>query len=412
MSSSEIHEWLELLEKTKKYISVHKKLPPRKSAIIDDINIRKFMDNNKLKYKKYKGLFEVPSIKYCWEEFMIENIEYFSQINFYYGIRKNELNFMEDDRSKTFEQIDEFYNNCTDWINKLNNCEKYFEKNTKKIDKNNELYTWFMKEYESLLKMENYYVAKYRYNMLHILKKYNNILFCDKSDIIKEIQTGEYYQNKILALVKEQEIYVSCDVRNPVLQNAFRDGLINRFNKCIISNMHFDVCEACHIIPFSESKSFDIDNGLLLNCILHKLFDNYEFSINPVDLIVEVCEKSNNFDYLKQFNKKYIKSLDIYTKTKELLKTHYGIFKEKTKLSSTIYEYVVIKGIEYIKLGSNVYTITDDNPDKLYGTITPEGKFKPISKNDKIIVKGRSKDKTMTDLDAELDAELEAEMNA
>ena len=93
-----------------------------------------------------------------------------------------------------------------------------------------------------------------------------------------------------MALVKKQEIYVSCDVRNPVLQNAFRDGLINRFNKCIISNMHFDVCEACHIIPFSESKSFDIDNGLLLNCILHKLFDNYEFSINPVDLIVEVCD--------------------------------------------------------------------------------------------------------------------------
>ena len=39
--------------------------------------------------------------------------------------------------------------------------------------------------------------------------------------------------------------------------------------------MFDDVCEAAHIIPFCESNDqdcFDIDNGILLNKVLHKLF--------------------------------------------------------------------------------------------------------------------------------------------
>ena len=46
----------------------------------------------------------------------------------------------------------------------------------------------------------------------------------------------------------------------------------------------------------------------------------------------------------------------------------------------------------------------DDKPDELYGTITVEGKFIPTKKNDKIVVKGRSKqEKSVDELEAELD---------
>ena len=188
-------------------------------------------------------------------------------------------------------------------------------------------------------KKERDEILKKELEDLKKLNNDNNKIDNDQSNIIKEIKevkpkikTDEHYKNKISELVKEQSLYICCDVRNPLLQNVFREGLINRFNKCIISDLHFDVCEACHIIPFSESNSFDIDNGLLLNCILHKLFDNYEFSIDSDLLVVEISNKSNNYDYLKIFDKKYINSLEKYKKTRDLLKEHYGIFKEKTKL--------------------------------------------------------------------------------
>jgi type I restriction-modification system DNA methylase subunit len=64
-------------------------------------------------------------------------------------------------------------------------------------------------------------------------------------------------------------------------------------------------------------------------------------------------------------------------------------------------EYVVIKGIEYIKLNDEIYTIDEEGePDKLFGTYTNE-KFKYVTKsNDKIIVKGQNKVKNIEDLEA------------
>jgi hypothetical protein len=44
------------------------------------------------------------------------------------------------------------------------------------------------------------------------------------------------------------------------------------------------------------------------------------------------------------------------------------------------YEYIIIKGKEYIYIDSNVYTIKDNKPNKLYGIITPENKFKMVKK--------------------------------
>ena len=46
--------------------------------------------------------------------------------------------------------------------------------------------------------------------------------------------------------------------------------------------MCINVCDASHIIPFSETLSFDVDNGILLNSILHRLFDKLP-SQKPVE---------------------------------------------------------------------------------------------------------------------------------
>lgn len=69
------------------------------------------------------------------------------------------------------------------------------------------------------------------------------------------------------------------------------------------------------------------------------------------------------------------------------------------------YELVTIKEIDYIKLNDKIYTIDEEGePDEIFGTYT-NGKFKYVTKlNDKIIVKGRNKEKSVEDLEAELEA--------
>ena len=114
-------------------------------------------------------------------------------------------------------------------------------------------------------------------------------------------------------------------IRNPQLQGIFRKQIIMRYNKCIISNMCKSVCEAAHIIPFSETLSFDVDNGILLNDILHKLFDKYYWSINPQSLCVElfIDETNDVYDILKPYENKYIECLKNYPKSIENITIHY-----------------------------------------------------------------------------------------
>ena len=87
------------------------------------------------------------------------------------------------------------------------------------------------------------------------------------------------------------------------------------------------MCEACHIIPFSESNNFDIDNGLLLNSNLHKLFDKYYWSINPETLCIETSDKCNTYDCITLYKNKHLEILQKFNKTIEYLKEHYKQFK-------------------------------------------------------------------------------------
>jgi hypothetical protein len=107
-----------------------------------------------------------------------------------------------------------------------------------------------------------------------------------------------------------------------VKQTEFRNELINRDKNCIISGEPSDICEAAHIIPYNECKNFDVNNGLLLNASLHKLFDKYKFSINPKTLEI-TFDKSllNNNSYINytkyhgvklNLTKKIIKNLEYH----------------------------------------------------------------------------------------------------
>ena len=155
----------------------------------------------------------------------------------------------------------------------------------------------------------------------------------DSSDTYGAKREEEKIQNKIKSELSKNKnspyIIPTNKIRNPILQNYYREGLINRYKKCIISGMHVEVCEACHIIPFSVSENFDINNGILLNSVLHKLFDKHYWSINPSTLCVEISNKCDDFDFLQEYNNRCIDILNQYDDTKHNLRNHYNIFIKK-----------------------------------------------------------------------------------
>lgn len=64
-----------------------------------------------------------------------------------------------------------------------------------------------------------------------------------------------------------------------IAQSLFRDALLRAYQyRCAFTDISFQsVLEACHIVPWSICKPeerLDVRNGLLLNSIHHKFFDN------------------------------------------------------------------------------------------------------------------------------------------
>ena len=112
-------------------------------------------------------------------------------------------------------------------------------------------------------------------------------------------------------------------------QRRFREKLIERYYKCPIDNLDYTLCEACHIIPYSESKEnqkFDVFNGILLTPTLHRIYDKNYFKINEKTCRVEIIEDNIINDNIsicdiKRLvkNGKYIPELD-NPKSKEYLK--------------------------------------------------------------------------------------------
>lgn len=72
-------------------------------------------------------------------------------------------------------------------------------------------------------------------------------------------------------------------------QQQFRDLIVKRDTKCIITGKNIaNECQACHIISVKDRGSYDIDNGLLINSIHHKSFDDNLWCINPETLCVDI----------------------------------------------------------------------------------------------------------------------------
>lgn len=142
-----------------------------------------------------------------------------------------------------------------------------------------------------------------------------------------------YEQNKFLAeynkeLLDTLEIKMYGDIitKNRTGQSSFRKLLVDKYKNCIITGNDADSCHGCHIKPYAvcnEKEMMDINNGLLLDAGIHKLFDNYLITINPTNCRVEVNPKYRKNQYV-QYHNKIINGLS--KQTLKYLKRHYSLY--------------------------------------------------------------------------------------
>jgi len=117
-------------------------------------------------------------------------------------------------------------------------------------------------------------------------------------------------------------------------QEEFRKKIIDRDKQCIVTNSHSNMCEACHIIPYcdcDDNNKYDVNNGILLEAGLHKLFDKYLWSINPNTNKIEVSKQLLNDNSYDLINKHHGKVLNFNNNMKNNLITHYNKFKINQK---------------------------------------------------------------------------------
>jgi hypothetical protein len=133
---------------------------------------------------------------------------------------------------------------------------------------------------------------------------------------------------------KEHETKEMADQRDRADQDNFRENLLDRYGNCIITkkSMH-EILQACHVISHNickehyKEKEYDINNGIILDCNMHKLFDNFLFSINPETRCVEIGKKLKmNKNEYNQYDGMMIESLNF--ETLKNLKHHYYVFKK------------------------------------------------------------------------------------
>ncbi len=116
-------------------------------------------------------------------------------------------------------------------------------------------------------------------------------------------------------------------------QLRFRRDLIARYQHCIITHIPDIMCEACHIVPFcmcSEQQKYDINNGLLLDAGIHKLYDMHMLRINPLTSKIELSKEiltNAKYKHLYRYNKQKI---DLSRETIDYLRLRENIYNKKT----------------------------------------------------------------------------------
>lgn len=103
----------------------------------------------------------------------------------------------------------------------------------------------------------------------------------------------EYCKNYLMIIFSELygldidlQIIRDMDDRSEIVQrreqNNFRQMIVRRFDRCLISDIHNESCQASHIHDLAdEPLNYNLNNGILLSATLHMEFDRLKWCIDP-----------------------------------------------------------------------------------------------------------------------------------
>lgn len=125
-------------------------------------------------------------------------------------------------------------------------------------------------------------------------------------------------------------------VKQRVNQALFRSTVMSSYNyTCCISGVaEPKLLEACHILGWakSEQNRMNPQNGLCMNSLFHKAYDNYLLAVSP-DLEVKIseallyCAREEKFrSYLAALEGGKISTPDKFLPKREFLEEHYAEF--------------------------------------------------------------------------------------
>jgi hypothetical protein len=89
------------------------------------------------------------------------------------------------------------------------------------------------------------------------------------------IKNKELFKIMVNANLWANDIYEINEKKERKEQQKFRENILNRDKKCIVTDIISIECEACHIVPVADGGYYDIDNELLINSNHHITFDKY-----------------------------------------------------------------------------------------------------------------------------------------
>lgn len=98
----------------------------------------------------------------------------------------------------------------------------------------------------------------------------------------------ELFKNAIFYIMYVKEINFYNEKKERYHQKKFSKKIFERDKKCIVIRKGNSVeFEASHIVPVSDGGDYTESNGILLTRNLHKLYDEYLWSINPETLCID-----------------------------------------------------------------------------------------------------------------------------
>lgn len=143
---------------------------------------------------------------------------------------------------------------------------------------------------------------------------------------INELLDYEYYMNVQLESFQDINSYK----QSRQYQHLFRKKIFNRDKKCVICCLDLpELLQAAHIKPFANCtfiEQYDDNNGILLCCNHHKLFDLGFFTFNA-NATISISNELKNIDQdilLKTFEPCFNQNLLKFSFIKKYIEFHYN----------------------------------------------------------------------------------------